>query len=240
MELKQDWITEGTVDFEYKKYRLLAYLQYAQKVFGKRKLFPTLSDLVAHYRHVTSLNKDKSLLFDAFPAKVTKADFKKLELQYKSLIADDDLMREVQEIIDFAIPNIKDTLNDGRDLYESIEPHFDITSIGISPLYIDEGYTLINTGLKKKADIYRYKISVFEKAEEVYRGVNFQFVETRRRSLAITYEQMKLDLVKRFKTLPNPATYLITSSVKYPYIETVIPIAKRLLIRYVSTSEKKD
>jgi hypothetical protein len=27
VELKQDWLTDGIIDFEYKKYMLLAYLQ---------------------------------------------------------------------------------------------------------------------------------------------------------------------------------------------------------------------
>jgi hypothetical protein len=41
-------------------------------------------------------------------------------------------------------------------------------------------------------------------------------------------------LVKRYKDLPNPATYLILSKMKFPYAETLMPVAKRLFVKHIS------
>ena len=53
-KLSKDWLTQGLIDFEYKKYLLLAYLQKAKKSFEKVELYPFLADLVFHYRNLTS------------------------------------------------------------------------------------------------------------------------------------------------------------------------------------------
>ena len=48
--LNRDWVTEGNLDVEYKKYLLLAYLQFVQQNFSQKKLYPPLSELIEHYR----------------------------------------------------------------------------------------------------------------------------------------------------------------------------------------------
>ena len=47
--LSENWITEGWVDFEYKKYVLLAYLQHVESQVKEGKLYPPLGELVQHY-----------------------------------------------------------------------------------------------------------------------------------------------------------------------------------------------
>ena len=47
-KLSQDWLTQGLIDFEYKKYVLLAYLKTAKESFGRVELYPFLTDLVFH------------------------------------------------------------------------------------------------------------------------------------------------------------------------------------------------
>jgi hypothetical protein len=65
--LSKNWITENHIDFEYKKYMLLAYLQHVSEDFTETKLYPSLSDLVAHYRNLLSLKESKQNLYDSFP-----------------------------------------------------------------------------------------------------------------------------------------------------------------------------
>ena len=50
--LKDNWLTEGLIDFEYKKYQLLGYLQKVKDSFNRVELYPFLSDLVFHYRNL--------------------------------------------------------------------------------------------------------------------------------------------------------------------------------------------
>ena len=45
-QLSETWFAEGYIDFELKKYTLLAYLQEVDKYFGQNKLNPQLSDVI--------------------------------------------------------------------------------------------------------------------------------------------------------------------------------------------------
>ena len=44
--LSETWFAEGYIDFELKKYTLLAYLQEVNKYFDANKLYPQLADLI--------------------------------------------------------------------------------------------------------------------------------------------------------------------------------------------------
>ncbi|MGZ5255473.1 MAG: hypothetical protein ACXWV4_13655, partial [Flavitalea sp.] len=62
-----------------------------------------------------------------------------------------------------------------------------------------------------------------------------QFLETRQRSIVNTYESLKTELIKSRKDFPNPAVYSIESEIALPVDETLLPIAKRTLVRYISS-----
>ena len=50
--LSETWFAEGYIDFELKKYMLLAYLQEINKGFTENKLYPQLADIIFHYNNV--------------------------------------------------------------------------------------------------------------------------------------------------------------------------------------------
>ncbi|WP_332367959.1 hypothetical protein [Spirosoma telluris] len=64
--------------------------------------------------------------------------------------------------------------------------------------------------------------------------MQLRFVETVRKSLANTVENIKLDLIRRHRYLPNPATYMLESKRIYPVQETLLPIARQLLAQAVA------
>jgi hypothetical protein len=49
-----------------------------------------------------------------------------------------------------------------------------------------------------------------------------------------TYENIKIDLMKSRKKLPNPATFFIETKLEYSVEATLMPITKRLLMKYVA------
>lgn len=50
--LSQTWFADGYIDFELKKYTLLAYLQEVNKYFTANKLYPQLADVIFHYNNI--------------------------------------------------------------------------------------------------------------------------------------------------------------------------------------------
>ena len=87
---------------------------------------------------------------------------------------------------------------------------------------------------EKETNVYRYQVSIFEQSQEQLRSLNTTFIESVPRNTANTYERIKLDLVKKFRDMPNPATYLILSRMKFPFTETLMPVAKRLFVKHIS------
>lgn len=61
-----------------------------------------------------------------------------------------------------------------------------------------------------------------------------EFVSRYERSLVSTCEWIKIDLIRNRKELPNPAAYAIETELNFPLEETLLPVAKRSLVRYIS------
>ncbi|SNT31697.1 hypothetical protein SAMN05421640_3389 [Ekhidna lutea] len=234
--LKHDWLTEGLIDYEYKKYILLAYLKDVGKRFNQSELYPFMTDLIFHYRNLIKVRESKKLMYDSFPETLTKADFNKLRLTYDKIVNDDEVMQQIEEIISFAIPKMKGMLEEGKELYEFVEENINLEPVGLSPIYSDEGYLFINHDASSDVSIYRYQMTLFEHAEEKYRSMATEFLMNEMKGLSKTYENIKVELTRQFTELPNPATYLATTKLKFPLIETVLPVAKRMLVREISVS----
>lgn len=229
-----NWLTEGLLDFEYKKYLLLAYLQAVKSEFGQHRLYPVFSDLIMHYRNLVQLKEHKQLVYEQFPQRISRADFEKLELIYQKIVEDDETMQQIEEIIQFAAPMFSETLEEGKELYDFVERHLEISPVGITPIYHDEGYLFLDTFAAKETQVYVYRITVFKNTYEQYRGIHTEHVQTIRRGLSLTHENLKVRLIKERKELPNPATFVVISKVPVPLEQSLLPIAKRSLVKYVA------
>src|SRR5688572_32713536 len=126
-KLSKDWLTQGLIDFEYKKYVLLGYLKGVRDSFNRVELYPFLADLVFHYRNLQAIKENKSLIRESFPKELSLEEIKKLELNYRHIVEDDALMSELESIIEFAIPRIHDSLKEGSVIYEYVESQCEIS-----------------------------------------------------------------------------------------------------------------
>jgi hypothetical protein len=233
-QLSETWFAEGRIDFELKKYTLLAYLQEVNKYFNENKLYPQLADIIFHYNNMVAFRENKRYLQEHFPKKFTGIQLEKLQLLYEQLIQDDELMRELEDIIHYSAGKIKSTIHSGTEIYEFVEATLSINPVGLMPLDIQEGYFFLSSGDTKKTSVYHYRLSIFEKHDEKYRSIKTSFIDSRQRSISSTYEHIKAELIRHRKDLPNPAVYSIETELKYPVDETLLPIAKRSLVKIIS------
>ena len=231
MKLNEDWLTNGLIDLEYKKYVLLAYMKEIQENFGEKKLYPFLSELVFHYNNLIRLKENKNLLFENFPKKLSKADFENLKLSYQRIVQDNELMKVIEDIIHFAIPKLKDALDVGTDIYEEVARHIVIEPIGIAPLFVNEGYLFICEHQKQEIHIFRYQIATFNTPDDNFRGIYTEFLEKKKRNLVNTLEKIKIELIRTYTSMPNPATFAAFVSLQCPLEETLLPVTKRKLVQ---------
>jgi hypothetical protein len=149
------------------------------------------------------------------------------------MLADDEVMSELEQITEFAASEMKETISEGAGIYDLIEKQLNIEPVGIVPLYKNEGYILLRYGNYPDVRIYSYNITLFENKNARYKGIKMDYIDSRTKTLVNTYEQIKIDLIRAIRTLPNPAVYKIESPLAVPFAETLLPITKRTLVKYL-------
>ena len=235
-QLSETWFAEGRIDFELKKYTLLAYLKEVNKYFNENKLYPQLADVIFHYHNIVAFRENKKYLQEHFPKKLTGIQMEKQQLLYEQMIQDDELMQELEDIIHFSAGKIKSTISNGTEIYEFVEENISITPVGIIPLDTQEGYFFLSAGEINLTHVYHYRLSIFEKHDERYRSIKTSFIDDWVRSISSTYEHIKFQLIRHRKDLPNPAVYSIETDLRFPVNETLLPIAKRSLVKFITAA----
>lgn len=233
-KLSETWFAEGYIDFELKKYTLLAYLQEVGKYFNENKLYPQLADVVFHYNNLVAFRENKKFLQEHFPKRLTGIQMEKLQLLYEQMIEDTELMQELEDIIHYSAEALKETVKTGASIYEFVEEQLEIIPIGLLPLDTKEGYFFLRSGNTRNTHIYHYRLSIFEKHDEKYRSIKTVFLDQYRYGISHTYENLKINLIRQYSDLPHPAVYALETNLRFPIDETLLPIAKRRLVKYIT------
>src|ERR1700755_486919 len=116
-----NWFIEGRIDFEHKKYILLDYLQEINRHFDKSKLYPNLTDLVFHYNNLLNFKENKNSLQQAFPQRLTQVEIAAVKLTYKKIIDDDNSLKEIEQIIAYAMNQMDPAIKTGKEIYDFVE-----------------------------------------------------------------------------------------------------------------------
>ena len=235
MMLSETWFIEGYIDFELQKYRLLAYLKNVKQSFHETKLYPQLSDIVFHYNNLVAFRNNKKFIQDMFPKKINMLDMQKLEIVYERMLADSELMQELEHITQYSLDEMKGAISEGAEIYDFVEKQLLIEPVGIIPLYKNEGYIFLRYGNFSEVRVYNYSITLFEHQTARYKGIKLEYIDSRVKNLANTYEQIKIDVIRSIRALPNPAVYKMEFPLSIPLNETLLPIAKRVLVKHIET-----
>ena len=231
--LSKNWILEGCPDLEYKQYILLAYLKETRDSFEKNELYPPLAELVEHFNYLYGIQKNNELLKDELPKNLKSVDIPNLQLIYEKINPENPSLQHIFEVIDYALPRIKENLNEGVARYEYVESNLSIEPIGLLPIYKKEGYLLIDQE-KHLTYVYRYQVANITTTDEKLVSIHTRLIETEKRSISNHHHQIKLNLIRKYRELPNPAAFSVRTSGDYPLKPTLLPVTERLLLRQLS------
>jgi len=232
--LSKNWLTNGLIDFEYKKYIMLSYLKDVHQHFTDKKLYPELTDIIDHLKNLQHLKENKLNVQNAFPKSIERLDFEKRVIHYRKKIQDSELIEELDIIIEYGLKLFNEEVQIGKELAEMIKELITIEPIGITPIYNEEGYLFISERNNKTVRIYKYALSPIKGLEDPDEQIKTQFIGIRRKSISNTLEKMKKEIATLDVKLPNPATYAVFSTDKFPFKETYLPITKRILIHQLA------
>lgn len=228
--LNKNWLTDGLVDFEYKKYVLLAYLQKVKQHFNKTELYPPLSDLIWHYKNLANIKSSYEQLDSGFKKELESFDVRDMKLVY-SKHQQEEWLKEINDIIQYATPLLQKNIIEGKEIYDLIEKHLNLETVGIMPVNHSEGYFLFHYTKNKNVPAYYYSVSKIHTTEGVGRAIYTSYAGTFTLGINRTYESIKQQLIKNNKDLPVPAVYSIQTELAVPFNETLMPVAKRFFLR---------
>lgn len=234
--LDQNWVTDSPVDFEYKKYLLLAYLQHCHTHFSETKLYPPLGELLQHYRNLHDLKCNVDQMQASFPKELSGIDYKKLALQFEHTVKGDEFLQTINELMEFAMPNLKSAIEDGQMIFDLVEKNIELSPVGIMPMYNYDGYVFIHENSTEDVHIYQYHYSIIHASDEKYRSLSMDYLYRETRSITNSFENIKLKLIRLYRDLPQPATFLCRSKLHFPLLETLVPVTRRLMIKSLSAA----
>lgn len=227
--------THALQDYERAQYQILGEIQNARRAFAQNRIYPHLADLVRCYATLQTIVKQSDSLRDAWPGQISRIDLDAQEIVFTQPELDNDQLRVVHDLIHWALPHIQAAIEEGRTIFEFVEDHLRLAEVGIVPSYVQEGYLFVPDHDRKEVHVLLYSFSIFTGANERYRSLKTTLVKSvPQQPFGFSPRSLKLDLMAERKELPNPATYYLDSELDFPFESTLLPVAKRMLMRYLN------
>lgn len=220
-------------DAELVRYRLLAGLQRVRRAFDQTRVYPYLADLIRLRRDLVALRDQSATLRSAQPGRIQGIDWKKREVVYVRPDVPGLDALPVGDLVDWTLPRLTQAIEEGQAIYEFVESHTAVEAVGLVPRYQDEGYLLIPEETGWRA--VRYAVSVLVapgEGDARYRSLRTSEVPLPEE--ATEPGACKRALAEQHRDLPNPATYCVHADVTVPTDATLMPVAKRKLLRYLA------
>ena len=168
----------AATDSEMSQYLVLGTLKNYLEQFHKNKLYPPFGELVELNQNLNSLRNKRADLSGKMPSKLLGFDFENKRLIYEKNRLNETEMDKVFEFIEWALPKIKEGLDEGKAIYDFVDDNIKIEEIGILPLYKDEGYFLIPDIKNHEFQVFRFELSIISSSDIPLRSLKTNFVET--------------------------------------------------------------
>lgn len=225
-------------DIEMNQYRILGGIKELNNDFDKKKIYPALASLIELKSSLEKLCEERKNLSGRFPKVIQGYDSKEQKLIFTipNKFEENQNIEHVFELAEWALPIIKDTIEEGIVLFEFVEKNISFQQVGILPMYKDEGYFMITDNVALELQVHRYECSLFSSENEKYRALKTELVKSERQEIIRrSPETIKHELIKERQDLPNPATYSCDTDLDFPFSETIFPVAKRKLMSLIAS-----
>ena len=232
--LTLDLFLPAAADAESAQYRILSGLKEIREAFKRNSIYPYLGHLIKLHQTVAGLVDGMDDFRDALPARLAAIDLQSQVVVYEHQELNDDQLAAVESLMRWALPMIQEAIEEGRTIFEFVDDNMTLSEVGIIPPYVKEGYILVPDRQMKKLHVLRYELSVLVGVEERFQTLRTTRIKTLpRKAIQPSPASIKLDLVTENRDLPNPATYHFETDLEFPFSDTLLPVAKRKLMRYL-------
>lgn len=230
--LPSDWMIRPTIDLEMKHYILLGYLQRVQRRFAETKLYPYLDEVELRLKELVDLRRSKAALSVDMKGELKGFDPRTGKPIHANM-EQSGTLDVIDELIGIALPGLNGALLQGKELRDELTTSIRFWPLGVQMLNPTEGWLLLRQG--REARVYSYCMPLLRESKEQfqYRSVVTRYHGSSPISISHTYEQLRSALLKQEPSMPMASTFVLESDVDLPYIETFMPLAKRLVYEHI-------
>lgn len=212
--LSDFWLTSDPIDFEHKKYLLLAYDQKYTKLYEEKKLYPALTNIVDQVKYINDFIKNVKAIENSAKV-INRVDWLKKEIVYGTKI-NDESFNEVKQIAWYGKDILVDLYIRFKNLYDEVDSSIVITGSKISIFNMYSGYIITKYDYGKKEKIWEYEI------------VKVLFPEP-----TFVLNIWKPKMKDYYGTRLQKNVFDIIVNEKYPIKDTIIPVIKRKFLLHV-------
>lgn len=228
-------LTSTWEDEEKTRYLMLAELAEVRRHLRQHRLYPHLSHLVSVRRLLEEIRTKFEELNAGLPRALSAIDWDSAEIRHEARFVPDGDLGAMQRLVVWVLPLIDELIEEGAAIHEFVQEHMTLQQVGILPEYRQEGYMIIPDNRRDHLNVFRFEMGLLPGGGERFRALKTRFLEARKiRAGAVpTMSAIKLDLIRRERDLPNPATYFADTRLDFSFHQTILPVARRLLMAQI-------
>lgn len=229
--LNLESILSGPADTELSQYRILRALKERREQFSRNRLYPWLAELVQLAGDLEDLQVRRDGMVGQMPQRLREVDMDNMRLVYESAGSETPEFRKVMDLVAWALARVRQAVDEGTGIFDFVDRHVSIGEVGILPAYREEGFWFVPDLKASLVHILRYEVSIYSASKERFRSLKTTDLGSiHEGAVRRPPETLKLELLKKYRDLPNPATYMCDVDIDFPFAETLLPVAKRKLM----------
>lgn len=222
-------------DLELNQYHILAGIKEFRNEFNKKKLYPSFTILLNLTSQLQDILEQKYDLEQRFLKRIKTFDFKNNKIIFETLENQHQEINCLFDLIEWSLPQLKNVIEEALVIGEYVENNLKIEEVGILPIYKSEGYFIIPNNEVAAIQVHKFECSLFSSEDEKYRALKTKLLKSYAMDrIRLSLDNIKLELIKEYEDLPNPATFRCETDIDFPFAETVFPIAKRKLMSAIT------
>jgi hypothetical protein len=237
--LEHDWIFQDPIDFEYKKYVLLAYLKKIDELIGQNKIYPSFIEISLQLASLQTLIKENIILYTN--KKFTSFDD---EVLLKELIAtpapkvNEQDKEEIEKVIKYSAKKFYEYFSIFKGYWQLV---FETISFSVkrNKKYIESenGYIVYHLKSSNQIFVWEYHLKDSEViVDDQNINVNLIYDGDKK---GLTLNQI-INNFSSFSESQKKKTPVVEfkSEKEYPINETLLPLFKRKLVSHIYQSKK--
>ncbi len=239
MEL--DWIITEPIDFEYKQYQLLGYIQKIDEKFDKFQIYPAFKELSLHLANVKSISTDGKYI--SIKKEITEIDEEIVlgDLDFHKLprIKDEE-KDELLQTLSFAEQKITEYFLIGKSLWSLVNETIEIRNV-IYKSNLRENFGFIVIHHDELKFVYQYELKngdIDNKNKEIF--IENIYVGDGIDIHGIIVENAILEnyaFTARFNEVSLPI-FEVHATQKFDFEHSIKPLVKRKVLSYINQNTR--